>query len=117
MNGAGVLSALEIGPWNSGASGESWIDRPSGGELVSLNPATGEAIARIGMAGADDYERIVSEAVDTFRRWRMMPAPKRGQIVREIGDELRAHKGELGRAGRARNGQDPGRGTRAKCRR
>jgi aldehyde dehydrogenase (NAD+) len=96
VNVADVLARLEIEPVNSGACGASWIERPSGGELVSLNPATGCEIARVWMAGVEDYDRIVREAAETFRKWRLVPAPKRGQIVREIGDELRAYKAELG---------------------
>ena len=96
MNLGDVLKALEIEPLNSGACGTGWIDHPSGGELVSLNPATGAELARVTMAGPGDYDRIVSEAVETFGKWRLVPAPKRGGIVREIGDELRARKNELG---------------------
>ena len=48
------------------------------------------------MASEADYEAVVAESLETFQRWRMVPAPKRGQIVREIGDELRASKDDLG---------------------
>ncbi len=96
MDCARILAALEIEPLISGACGAQWIEHPAGGELVSLNPATGAAIARVTMSGADDYERIVSEIADTFQKWRLLPAPVRGRVVREIGDELRAHKRELG---------------------
>src|SRR5437764_15374740 len=96
IDAADILASLEIKAVNSGACGANWIEQPSGGELVSLNPATGSQIARGRMAGADDYDRIVREASDTFRTWRLVPAPKRGQIVREIGDELRVRKAELG---------------------
>lgn len=93
---ANILPSLEIEPLNSGACGADWIDRPSGGELASLNPATGGVIARVTMAGVSDYERIVAEASASFAKWRLVPAPERGRIVREIGDELRLHKQELG---------------------
>jgi aldehyde dehydrogenase (NAD+) len=93
---ADILTRLEIDPVNSGACGACWIDHPSGGELGSLNPASGAEIARVRMAGAEDYDRIAAEAVEVFRRWRLVPAPKRGQIVREIGDELRRAKADLG---------------------
>ena len=55
MNIADVLTRLEIEPVNSGACGAGWIDCPSGGELASLNPATGAAIARVRMAGAEAW--------------------------------------------------------------
>jgi aldehyde dehydrogenase (NAD+) len=91
-----ILARLEIEPVNSGACGAAWVDRPSGGDLRSMNPATGAEIARVRMAGPEDYDRIVGEAAETFREWRLLPAPKRGEIVREIGDELRSHKADLG---------------------
>jgi aldehyde dehydrogenase (NAD+) len=91
-----VLERLGINAVNSGACGTDWIASPRGEELVSLNPATGEELARVRMASEADYEAVVAETLETFQRWRMLPAPKRGQIVREIGDELRASKDDLG---------------------
>ena len=64
--------------------------------IASVNPADGQELARVRLASAEDYERIVAEAAEVFERWRMVPAPKRGQIVREIGDELRRFKDDLG---------------------
>ena len=93
----GVLERLGLDRINnSGACGASWIDNPTGGELASLNPSTGEEIARVLMASEADYEVVMAEACDTFNRWRLCPAPKRGEIVREIGDDLRLHKDDLG---------------------
>jgi aldehyde dehydrogenase (NAD+) len=84
-----VLERLGIEPINSvGATGTS--------EIVSINPSTGQELARVRLATAGDYENIVSRSIDVFARWRMLPAPKRGQIVREIGDELRLFKDDLG---------------------
>ena len=91
-----ILSRLEIEPLNSGACWGEWIARPSGGELVSLNPATGETLAKVQMANAADYEAVMARAVAAFDEWRLIPAPRRGAIVREIGDELRARKADLG---------------------
>jgi aldehyde dehydrogenase (NAD+) len=91
-----ILESLHIEPLNSGACYGDWIANPSGPELTSLNPSTGEPLARIRQAGIDDYERVISAASSAFLDWRMVPAPKRGEIVREIGNELRAHKQELG---------------------
>jgi len=84
-----VLERLGIEPVNSnGATGES--------EIVSVNPATGQELARVRLATAGDYEKVVSRSIDIFESWRVLPAPKRGQIVREIGDELRLFKDDLG---------------------
>jgi len=91
-----LLARLGLEAVNSGACGRAWLAAPTGGELVSRNPATGEEIARIRMASEDDYEAVMLDTAATFDRWRMLPAPKRGEIVREIGNELRAHKDDLG---------------------
>src|SRR5436309_5752833 len=91
-----VLERLGINAVNSGACGTDWIASPRGEELVSVNPATGEELARVRLASEADYEAVVAGTLEVFQRWRMVPAPKRGQIVREIGDELRASKDDLG---------------------
>jgi aldehyde dehydrogenase (NAD+) len=91
-----ILEALHIEPLNSGACYGDWIANPAGPELTSFNPATGEPLAKIKQAGPEDYERVVAEASAAFLDWRMLPAPKRGDVVREIGNELRAHKADLG---------------------
>ena len=91
-----LLERLGIQEVNSGAGWGEWIERPDGGELVSINPSDGSAMAGVRMAGAASYEAVMRQACDTFPRWRALPAPKRGQIVREIGQELRQHKDDLG---------------------
>jgi aldehyde dehydrogenase (NAD+) len=91
-----ILESLGLKPLNSGACGAAWLDAPSGGELESVNPSTGETIARVAMASEADYERVMEETAAVFERWRMFPAPKRGEIVREIGEELRNSKDALG---------------------
>jgi aldehyde dehydrogenase (NAD+) len=96
MTKSEILEELGLGAVNSGACGKTWIEAPGGPELTSLNPSTAQPIARIRMASANDYERVVDEAYETFLRWRMLPAPKRGDIVRQIGDELRKNKDALG---------------------
>jgi aldehyde dehydrogenase (NAD+) len=91
-----ILESLYIEPLNSGASYGDWIAEPEGGEMASLNPATGEPLAKVRLAGLNDYEQIMGHASEAFLEWRMVPAPQRGAIVREIGGELRAHKPALG---------------------
>ena len=71
--------------------------RIDGSEVVSYNPATGAELGRFPLASAEDHEAIVTRARSAFERWRMLPAPQRGEIVRQIGDELRKAKQELGR--------------------
>jgi aldehyde dehydrogenase (NAD+) len=91
-----ILQKLDIQPLNSGVCHGDWIAEPGGGVLESISPATGEVLARIRMAAPADYEAVMQRASETFLRWRLLPAPKRGEIVREIGNELRAHKHDLG---------------------
>ena len=91
-----VLENLHIEAVNSGACYGDWIPNPSGGEIESLNPATGQALAKVMRAGPADYECVMAQAEDAFLDWRMVPAPKRGEIVRQIANELRVHKAELG---------------------
>jgi aldehyde dehydrogenase (NAD+) len=96
MNIPDLLERLHIEPINSGACYGDWIEAPGGGELKSISPATGDVIGRVEMASRQEYERVLAEAVCGFQQWRMVPAPRRGEIVREIGNELRAFKDDLG---------------------
>ena len=96
MDTKALLSRLGIEPINSGGKGISWTLKPSGEEIVSTNPSTGEVLARVRGVGDAEYDRIVDEAAEGFKRWRAVPAPKRGEIVRQIGDALRAQKDDLG---------------------
>ena len=66
-------------------------------EVVSHNPATGSELGRVPLASIAGYEAVIAKASATFERWRMLPAPQRGEIVRQIGQELRAAKDDLGK--------------------
>jgi aldehyde dehydrogenase (NAD+) len=91
-----VLSRLGLEPVNPGAAGASGFLDTAGGEIASINPTTGEPLARVRLASRADYETVVTDAARVFKEWRMLPAPKRGEIVRQMGDALRAHKDDLG---------------------
>jgi aldehyde dehydrogenase (NAD+) len=91
-----VLAALGIETTSHGAATGAWLET-RGPELVSSNPATGEPLGRVIQATASDYETVVGRATDAFTRWRMVPAPKRGEVIRQLGEELRKHKEALGR--------------------
>ncbi len=91
-----VLEALGIGSVGSGACTGTWIDT-KGPELSSVNPATGEVLGTVRQATAEDYETVAKAASEAFLTFRMMPAPKRGEIVRQIGEELRRAKEPLGK--------------------
>ena len=92
-----VLSQLGVEKINEGAAtGTKWLK--SGGEKIdSYSPVDGKLIASVVAANAKNYETVVQQAQDAFETWRMFPAPKRGEIVRQIGDALRAKKEPLGR--------------------
>src|ERR1044071_1079997 len=71
--------------------------RIEGNQVVSYNPATGAELGRTLLASIADYEAVIAKASATFERWRRLPAPQRGEIVRQIGEELRAAKDDLGK--------------------
>ncbi len=91
------LSRLGIEEVNPGAwSSEGAI--ATKGRIVEVHsPLDGSLIASVQLAGLDDYEAVIGNARDAFKRWRMLPAPKRGEIVRLVGEALRTHKEDLGR--------------------
>jgi aldehyde dehydrogenase (NAD+) len=93
-----LLAKLQLKDINPGAcSGpDRWITDPHGQLLVSHNPTTGAPIASVVQATAESYDRVVSEAVAAFATFRMLPAPRRGEIVRDLGNALRAMKEPLG---------------------
>lgn len=93
-----ALRDLGIQAVNSGGSTGShwWSGRNDGSLISSISPATGEQIAGVYPCSADDYQRIVKESVEAFRTWRMVPAPKRGELVRLISQALREKKDQLG---------------------
>jgi aldehyde dehydrogenase (NAD+) len=96
MNTSEILKNLSIEATNAGACGHGWITG-KGAELESINPTTGEVIARVRQADAGTYDRVATFAHQAFLKWRMVPAPKRGELVRALGNELRTHKEALGR--------------------
>jgi aldehyde dehydrogenase (NAD+) len=93
-----LLEKLNIQPVNPGActGADGWLTDPQGKELISYNPTTGEALAKIVQATPETYEKVTSAAQDAFLRWREVPAPKRGEVIRDLGDALRELKEPLG---------------------
>ncbi len=89
------LGILEVNPGASAGGSEGWIST-GGSPLVSISPIDGRPIARIIQSTATDYEQMMQTALPAFDRWRMMPAPQRGQVVRAMGDRLREFKTLLG---------------------
>jgi aldehyde dehydrogenase (NAD+) len=93
-----ILTKLQVEEVTPGAciGPDGWIRDPQGKELISYNPATGEVIARVVQAGPETYEMVVSAATQAFQHWRSIPAPKRGDVVRDLGSALKALKEPLG---------------------
>jgi len=98
VNTASLLAKLQIKDVNPGAchGPDGWIADPAGKETTSFDPTTGEPIARIVQAGPDAYEQVVTRAAEAFKSWRMVPGPKRGEVVRDLGNALRELKDPLG---------------------
>lgn len=93
-----LLEKLNIQPVNAGAcvGPDGWLTDPAGKELVSYNPTTGEALAKIIQATPATYEKVAAAAQQAFLQWRLVPAPKRGEVVRDLGNALREFKEPLG---------------------
>ncbi len=91
-----ALKALEISAVNKGTStGNEWL--PGWNEIASHSPVDGELIGKVTSTSEEEYEQIVQTASEAFRTWRTMPAPQRGEIVRQFGEELRRLKEPLGK--------------------
>lgn len=91
------LQQLNIKTLNEGTStGASWI-KSTGKQIDSFSPVDGKLIGSLVSTNADAYEKTMQKASEAFLQWRNIPAPRRGEIVRQIGDALRANKEPLGK--------------------
>jgi aldehyde dehydrogenase (NAD+) len=92
-----TLSALNIKQKNYGVStGANWL--PSAGETItSTSPVDGKTIGEVTGADRNTYDKVISRAQEAFKEWRLWPAPRRGEVVRQIGEALRQHKQDLGK--------------------
>ncbi len=92
-----ILTGLKLDKIETGAStGSNWWSDKKGSKLKSFNPTTEECISEIYQADEKDYEQIVKKSSETFKTWRMVPAPVRGDLIRHMGDALRMKKDLLG---------------------
>ena len=90
------LIELGISSENFGTStGSTWFGK--GDLLSSYSPVDGKLIAKIRTTTDKDYEEVILKSQIAFKDWRLMPAPKRGEIVRQFGDKLREKKASLGK--------------------
>jgi aldehyde dehydrogenase (NAD+) len=96
------LDEMNAGSW-SGSHG--WSSLEAGPLIDTLNPTTGLVLARVRGATPDDYERVLAAAVEAAKQWRAVPAPQRGEVIRALAQELRAHKDALGSLVSLENGK------------
>ncbi|MCY3917813.1 MAG: aldehyde dehydrogenase family protein [Chloroflexi bacterium] len=101
-----ILKRLGIKALNAGVCSDAdrWIPG-AGAELASINPATNEVIATVTQASVADYDRAVAAAQAGFEQWRLLPAPKRGDVIRDLGNALREYKEPLGELVTLENGK------------
>ena len=91
-----TLKALGLKDLNEGCStGKNWFS--NGESLASYSPVDGKLIAKVKTATQEDYQKVIGTALEAFKYWRNVPAPKRGEYVRQFGDKLRAKKADLGK--------------------
>lgn len=92
-----LFSQLGIHSVNPGAhSGQGWHSADHGERLASLSPSDGSKIGEIATCSIEDYEQVMTRAEDAAKAWRLFPAPKRGEIIRQMGLALREQKDFLG---------------------
>ncbi|MBL0270998.1 MAG: aldehyde dehydrogenase family protein [Chitinophagaceae bacterium] len=91
------LHTLRIQQENSGIStGQEWLSG-KGSLIESYSPVDGKKIAAVTAADRDSYDAVINKATAAFHQWRLVPAPKRGEVVRQIGEALRQYKDPLGK--------------------
>ena len=97
INIQSVLKKLSLTSVNKGVStGNHWLP-DSKKYIISHSPVDGKMIGKVSVASAKDYNIVIDSAEKSFAEWRTVPAPKRGEVVRQIGEELRKYKEPLRR--------------------
>jgi aldehyde dehydrogenase (NAD+) len=89
-----ILAKLGIEQENPGAFCGEWLG--SGKVLESVSPIDGKVLATVRQCTEAEYDQVAQRAHEAFLEWRKVPAPKRGEVVRQLGEELRAVKRDLG---------------------
>ena len=92
------LAKLGLTEKNRGAccGPDAWLDETNGLCLESQNPSSGQVLASVTLATTETYNQVVDTANAAFQNWRNVPAPLRGQVVRDLGEQLRDHRDTLG---------------------
>lgn len=90
------LNELKISGDNLGSSvGDNWFS--NGDHISSYSPVDGKLIAKVKASTKEDYTKVIEFSEAAFKQWRLLPAPKRGEIIRQFGDRLRMKKDSLGK--------------------
>ena len=89
------LDKLGIEDVNLGGYSDKWLG--SGSDLDCITPVDGTLIAKVKQCNPGDYENIMQTSTEVFKKWRMEPAPKRGEVVRKLANAFREHKTSLGK--------------------
>ena len=107
MNKTDPLQALGLGDINPGtwSGGEGWSRQTDGALIDCINPTTGRRLAQVRGATSADYGHVMASAAAAAAAWRQVPAPKRGEAVRLMGEELRKYKDALGSLVSMENGK------------
>jgi aldehyde dehydrogenase (NAD+) len=90
-----ILRKFNLLEEQSGAGTGSWLP-PGDQVLESISPVDGRVLGKICSATKDDYDYVARKAAQAFEKWRTVPAPRRGEIVRQLGNAFREHKADLG---------------------
>jgi aldehyde dehydrogenase (NAD+) len=92
-----VLQQLGIKEINAGTStGKDWM-QSNGNAITSSSPVDSKRLASVQTTSEEDYEAVIKKAGEAFLEWRLWPSPKRGDVVRQVGDALRKNKEALGK--------------------
>lgn len=102
-----IFDKLGIQDVNAGVriGGTDFQQGPSESPVTSYNPTTGEALATVRNCSEADYDKVIEKSQEVFTRWRMLPAPQRGLIIRDMAEILREHKDVLGSLVSLENGK------------
>jgi aldehyde dehydrogenase (NAD+) len=92
-----ILAQLGIAGYNpSYSTGSKWSHAANGEHIHSMSPVDGQKISSVFAASLEEYDHVISTAQEAYKYWNKVPAPKRGEIVRQFGDALRKQKSALG---------------------
>lgn len=97
MKAQSILDKFDLAPENPGVctGPGQWLET-SAPMIASYNPATGELLGKVQTADAPAFNQVVETAQAAFKSWRMVPAPKRGEVIRDLGNIIREYKEPLG---------------------